>query len=334
MNDDTHSELFEYALNHIDGITYTDGKRIMRSLSPSERILFRKRISEKYHNSTLTYQDLQMQSQFIDAHQDINNLDDIIMLHSHNFCEMIYINSGELEYILGSARYMVRSKDAIFIPAGRSHRPIISGNKEDEYYDRIVIWVNTDLIDSIRLLLSEKEREESKILLSEGFVMHLDDTSNENLKEYFVKICRESAQMQEGWQIIAAGLTASLIVLMMRAVLNHETKSSSDQELFDNILLFIDVNFRNKLSLKETALFFHVSERTLNNLFHTKMNTSFYQYVIQRRLIEAKKLIAASVPLSETARRTGFGDYAEFYRLFKKEFDISPSQYKDIISNN
>ena len=34
--------------------------------------------------------------------------------------------------------------------AGRSHRPIISGNKEDEYYDRIVIWVNTDLIDSIR----------------------------------------------------------------------------------------------------------------------------------------------------------------------------------------
>ena len=113
MNDDTHSELFEYALNHIDGITYTDGKRIMKSLSPSERILFRKRISEKYHNSTLTYQDLQMQSQFIDAHQDINNLDDIIMLHSHNFCEMIYINSGELEYILGSARYMVRSKDAI-----------------------------------------------------------------------------------------------------------------------------------------------------------------------------------------------------------------------------
>ena len=58
------------------------------------------------------------------------------------------------------------------------------------------------------------------------------------------------------------------------------------------------------------------------------MGVSFHQCLTQRRLIEAKRLIARDVMLEDVGQSVGFSDYSTYYRAFKKEFGISPRQYR------
>ena len=62
------------------------------------------------------YQEMEMDSDSVDCHDDVNYTKDSIQLHSHTFYEMLYCRSGNVQYLLGAERYRVRRGDIIFIP--------------------------------------------------------------------------------------------------------------------------------------------------------------------------------------------------------------------------
>lgn len=68
------------------------------------------------------YQEMEMDSDSVDCHDDVNYTKDSIQLHSHTFYEMLYCRSGNVQYLLGAERYRVRRGDIIFIPPGDQPR--------------------------------------------------------------------------------------------------------------------------------------------------------------------------------------------------------------------
>ena len=54
------------------------------------------------------YQELEMDSAFVDTHGDTSTTLDFIRLHSHTFFEILYCRSSGLEYLLGTDRYRIR----------------------------------------------------------------------------------------------------------------------------------------------------------------------------------------------------------------------------------
>jgi hypothetical protein len=61
-----------------------------------------------------------------------------------------------------------------------------------------------------------------------------------------------------------------------------------------------------------------------------QINVSCSQFITQKRLIVAKNLISAGKPLEQIYNLVGFGDYSSFYRAFKREYGIYPSQYRKL----
>lgn len=57
---------------------------------------------------------------------------------------------------------------------------------------------------------------------------------------------------------------------------------------------------------------------------------SFYRYVTQRRLDLARQLMLACNDLGTVAENAGFCDYSAFFRAFKQEYGLSPSEYRKI----
>ena len=51
---------------------------------------------------------------------------------------------------------------------------------------------------------------------------------------------------------------------------------------------------------------------------------------MKKRLIVCKEAILNNHSISKEYQMFGFKDYSSFYRAFKKEFGISPKEYRDL----
>ena len=99
-------------------------------------------------------------------------------------------------------------------------------------------------------------------------------------------------------------------------------------KLLDALLVYIENHLQDRITLADTARRFLVSESSVNQLFRKRMKVSFYRFVTQRRLIAAKVLLQDGLPAEQISARVGFGDYSSFYRAFKREYGISPAEYR------
>lgn len=278
------------------------------------------------------YQELEMNSRFVDTHMDISTGEIPINLHSHSFYEIAYVlsNSG-IQYLAGTKRYSLQRGDIIIIPPGIGHKPLFP-SKLAEPYRRIVLWASTEFIESTSHIIptyTPKFKEQMFLLRTAG-------TPYEYIGRYFQHGLKEAQEKKECWQIALCGNTVQLLVACIRAFsepVNHSLKSEKP-ELLDDVVSYIESHLSEKITLSDTAQRFFVSESTIGQTFQKKMHVSFYHYVTQRRLIAAKSMMLEDTNLDTLSVKVGFSDYSTFYRAFKKEFGISPREYRNLITEN
>ena len=66
-------------------------------------------------------------------------------------------------------------------------------------------------------------------------------------------------------------------------------------------------------------------------MFNRYCGTTVTKYIISKRITEAKKLLSNGKSVTETAFASGFNDYANFIRTFKKTVGVPPGKYKSAI---
>jgi AraC-like DNA-binding protein len=90
-------------------------------------------------------------------------------------------------------------------------------------------------------------------------------------------------------------------------------------------LEYIDTNFGEKLTLKETADLVYMSPNYFSHYFHTATGVSFSDYVSMRRVRQARELLETTgLSIYEIAVSCGFHNSSNFYRLYKKHTGGSP----------
>jgi AraC-like DNA-binding protein/mannose-6-phosphate isomerase-like protein (cupin superfamily) len=275
------------------------------------------------------YQELEMTSRFVDTHQDITYSNSIMHLHSHTFYEILAVrSSGGAEYLVDAQRYKLQPGDIVIVPPGISHRPLLPDTMT-EPYKRDVIWMSTEYLNGLLQLFPNNPGPQTistRLIRTAG-------TPWAYLTDLIHRGVREAEQKRFGWELALAANTAQLLVHLCRAASDNSAKSlkAESKELMDNILEYVERHYAEKLTLSDIADKFYVSESTITLTFRKKMGVSFYHWVTQRRLIAAKNLIEGGQLLEEVAQAVGFSDYSSFFRAFKREFGISPKQYRNLL---
>lgn len=94
-------------------------------------------------------------------------------------------------------------------------------------------------------------------------------------------------------------------------------------------IVWMNEHLNEEIDIDALARELAVSSRTFNRRFHEATNQPPKQYLQKLRINEAKRLLATTtLSMEAITTRVGYNDVSSFRRLFKREVDLSPADYR------
>lgn len=250
--------------------------------------------------------------------------------HVHRFYEILFVTQGkQIEYILDSKRYQLEQGSILFIPAGSVHHPLL-GQSNKSAYKRYTLWFEAEFFDSICSKFPSVGYVFEQCVQKDDYLLQCTDSELPELLEILNGLRREMKNQQFGWEAQVAIGAVSVMNHLSRAYHSHDLTSVRPvrNTKLDDALDYINRHFHEQLTAEGLAQKIFVSKSTLNQLFQKNLGTSIYQYILRRKLLQAKILILQGESMGTICEKCGFSDYATFYRAFKKMFGMTPNEYK------
>lgn len=136
-------------------------------------------------------------------------------------------------------------------------------------------------------------------------------------------------QMQPQEQQTARLIVASLLSHCRDLLGSQIQTASRSQALFEAIRDYIDERYASPLTRESVAQAFYISPNYLSHLFQKTGAVGFNEYLNHTRLEHAKTLLKGyDLKVKEVAHTCGFVDSNYFCRLFRKNTERSPSEYR------
>lgn len=250
-----------------------------------------------------------------------------VALHHHDFYEVYFFLSGNVQYNIESRSYLLTPGDVLLISPMELHQPMFGADHRE--YERIVLWIDKQFLEGFSLggeaftvCFDTDNPNHSNLLRPEG-------VDRQFLTFLLEQLILETASKEPYQEICALSYLAQILILLNRLALQQRKEdpvSTQDSAVY-NVLGYINEHYNENLTLDELANRFFVSKYHLSREFQRLVGTSVHRYIVQKRLVMAKQMLSAGRPSSEVYQNCGFGDYSNFYRAFKAEYQISPKEY-------
>ena len=251
-----------------------------------------------------------------------------VPLHHHDFYEIYFFISGNVSYNIESRSYRLSPGDVLLINPQELHQPVFSPEKQ--HYERYVLWISESMLQQFALPEQDMSRCFDTTRPGHTNLIRPDGVTRELLTYLFQQLIREQDSKEFASELCCLSLLAQLLVLVNRTALRTgqapEPGDNADSVVY-RILGYISDHYSEDLSLDFLANEFFISKYHLSREFSRVVGTSVHRYIVQKRLIMARQMMAAGVSTSEVSQRCGFGDYSNFYRAFTGEYQISPRKY-------
>jgi AraC-like DNA-binding protein len=246
--------------------------------------------------------------------------------HLHDNYEIFVLLSGDVRYFIEKSSYELVPGDILLMRPGEIHKAAFTSN---ETYERIVCNFSGDLLN----MLSEEGHLLSNCYTNRPHGEKNRLGSNDDEKNELLALFEKMIMLKTYPQLWNPQLLLSVFIETMvriNRIFADETRSSPShlqhrklRPIFD----YIDSNLNKDLSLKTLQKKFFISGSYLCQIFKQTTGSTLHEYIVYKRISRAKHFLMSGESASNAAYKSGFSDYSNFVRAFRKVTGYSPREY-------
>ncbi len=245
--------------------------------------------------------------------------------HTHSYTEFFVCTAGEIAIDTENGTVNLGENDAAIIPAGVNHHKV--GAEDGSVWESVGFSVvkrsvkqNFDLYKVLKPLCAVKEPRVYR-----------------NIPEICKKVCE--------FHTMGSNNTKNLAVLWLVPILaclseNEGEKKAPDTaasthmpDIFRIAWLedLIETRYSEPLTSKTVAELLHISPRHLSRVVKKRYGKTLHEVIVEKRIdIAAKLLLTTSLSANMVSQKVGFSTSTVFYNEFRKRFDVTPAEYRNL----
>ena len=240
--------------------------------------------------------------------------------HTHNHTELFYIVGGRGQFRIQDQLYPVNPNNLVIINPNVTHTEVSLNAQPLEY---IVLG-----IEGVELATGEN---------SNGQFCILDHYESVEISGCLRNILREMEQKSPGHEDVCQAYMEILIIRLMRntaLAVPTEPRIISGNRQCAAVRRYIDMHFKEPLTLEQLAEEAHINKYYLSHAFKREYGVSPINYMITRRIEESKYLLAETdLSMSQIAQLLGFSSLSYFSQVFRRTQSVSPMEYRQSTKN-
>lgn len=253
-------------------------------------------------------------------HTDPNTA--IIAYHTHTAHELLFVLEGQVEMHIAGCSYRIGPGEMVVINAVEMHdlTPL------SYPYRRIGVHITSEALPeivgntSLSTVLTNHGEGFCPLFRFQDGGKEMEGLMREIHKEYTLDLpYREELLRRRFFEVL---------VLLYRTAPEAFSTARPDP-VIGEICRYIDGHFAEELSVEALAKMHFFSTQYFIRRFRGAVGYSPKQYLILRRLSEARVLLSTTdLTVSAIAAKTGFADANGFVRCFRKYCGLTPGAYR------
>jgi AraC family L-rhamnose operon transcriptional activator RhaR/AraC family L-rhamnose operon regulatory protein RhaS len=257
--------------------------------------------------------------------------------HNHDVVEFFFVLAGRGLHCTGTHTHELKPGDMGIVTLGQSHCIVTPGEPMDilNIYLDPTRFQRAGLSRSVREFLDRLLRpaDDSSSPLNESHAWSIDRESP--IHTLMASIDREATQRRPGFEEAIEMYVRLLLLEFARLCLPAAALGGSEEATLhpsvQRVRAYLEENWTESIDLDRLAERARITKSHLCRVFRREVGNTIIGHVHQLRVQHAMRLLAqGEAKIISIAHEVGFGDLANFNRVFRRLAGMTPTEFRRV----